>query len=279
MILVTSTEYAVTSRLPALPDAVILDWLEAETGADFALSAYDELPVRKPAHLEEHLQRGACVLVQRKSGLDLVHSLGDVLDDVQARMCAAAPRAAQRVLLVTGAWNVDGDGYATLDGYAIPGRVTYAAVLGAMEKWGARGGTVTQIPRDALIPGWAQLKLKHLREFVRTPEKVAYPPTEAYPDDPPAPGDALQLLRRVTDFRRTLVTLPGLGYTLTERIWEWSGGNPLTALNALTDINTLALESKPRGVGTSLIRSVRRYLGIPDKWRSLVDKDENGEAL
>lgn len=264
MIFVDPTENDADTRLPPLPGAVVLPGLEQATGADLLLSPLDA-PASTDTLLRKHIAAGA-LLVQRKSGADLVHSIGDRLTSSLARMHTWTMRASQHVLLCTGTLTCAPDGAALIDGREGFGK--FWPVAAALARWGDRGGVVCTLPDDALIPAWVEMRLKHLREYA-TPGgelRQVYPPAD-YPMDPPAAGDPLQLPILVRDGRVVLAQLAGIGPKKAEQIWEYCGKNLGWALTLLTD------EASPKthkiaGIGVQTIRNIRMQFGLPD-WARL----------
>jgi ribosomal protein S13 len=264
MIIIDPTEGDTDTRLPPLPGAVVWAGLEALTGADLLLSALDA-PASTETLIRKHIAAGA-LLVQRKSGADLVHSLGDRLNSSLARMHEAAPRrAAQHVLLFTGSLSCGADGQALIDGHDTMQK--FWPVQAALARWGDRGGCVEVLPSDAMIPTWVEMRLKHLKEYA-TPEggvKLVYPPNEV-PMDPPAVDDPLQLPIAVRDGRVVLAQLRGIGPKLAERIWEYCGQNLGWALTLLTDEGSPE-EHKIPGIGPTTIKNIRQQFGLPPQLR------------
>ena len=206
MIFIDSTEAAVTSKLPSLPCTVVTT-LEDRTGADLLIST-ENFPISTDALIKKHLSRGA-LLVQRKSGMDLVNSLGDRLTSSLARMREVGARQAQCILLFTGTLTISSTGDAFLDGRNTGAR--YMDILAALSKWHDRGGVVEQLVADELIPVWCLMKLKHLQEYKDHPIKEVWQKCE-FPDEAPLPDDPLQLPRRVKDWRRWVACMvDGIG--------------------------------------------------------------------
>jgi hypothetical protein len=275
MVFIDPTEGDTDTRLPAIPGAVVCAGLEALTGADLLLSVLDA-PASTETLIRAHVAAGA-LLVQRKSGADLVHSLGDRLNSSLARMHEVAPkRASQRVLLFTGVLTCGADGAAVIDGRDAMGK--FWAAQAALARWGDRGGVVETLPLDSMIPQWVEMRLKHLREYAEPGGDIrfVYPPND-YPMDPPAAGDPLQLPIMVRDGRVVLAQLRGIGPKLAERIWDACGQNLGWALTLLTD------ESSPEsckisGIGVTTIRNIRQQFGLPPELRLHLLND-GGEVM
>lgn len=249
------TELRATSRLPALRDVVSVDGLEALTGADLMLSVLSA-PASTEVLIRKHIAAGA-ILVQRKSGEDLINSMGAHLNDSLERMFWLTKRPAQNVLLFSGLLAADHLGMALVDGRT--STRSYAAALGALSRWAWRGGVVETVAGDEHIPGWCAMKLHHLEEYAAGDvSKMSYPETALYTRDP---LDPFQTLIRVHDGRVTLATLPGIGEKTADELWTWGDGNLARILDALCDPQTLKRKDKPRGVGPATIRAVRLWMG------------------
>lgn len=275
MIAVDPTEATAVSRLPSLPSAIVVPGLEAMTGADLMLSALDA-PAGTETLLRTHARAGA-LFVQRKSGEDLVHSLGDRLIDSQARMHEMITRPCQRVLLVTGRFESGGDGVAVVNGRETG--MKYWSVLAGLARWNDRGGVVEQLIDDASIPAWVDMRLRHLAEYA-TPAgelRLVYPPDD-YPLDAPAPNDPLQLPIRVRDGRVVLNQLKGIGPKLAETIWAYCERNLGWALTLLTDPASPKIWKIP-GIGPTTIHNIRQQFGLHDGQRLVIISDDNVTVL
>lgn len=219
--------------------------------------------------LYEYLYRGALV-VQRKSGGDLLSSIqSSRLDESLARMNRAVPYSAQRVLLYTGVFS-EHNGKVALDG-----RVTgmgYMAFAMALTAWSNKGGVTVNLSDDSHILKWVQLVEEKLDEYKHTNSKMIYS-TVYYPPDMPDVDDALQMPIEVNDWRKTMVTFPGLGPDRVnslrdclvekyEKATLWSALQHATSPSA-KDIH---------GWGPKSIESVRRWLGIPDGWELVLQR-------
>lgn len=256
MIAITSNSLNKNSTLPHIEGAVECPFLERETGADLLISVAP-YPIRTPALLLKHLDAGA-VLVQHKSGMDMVASLGERLDSEQARMMVAH-RQYQRVLLTTGLFSEAG-GELTLN-YVGMG-IKWIQYQGAISKWRARGGCVENLPNDTFIPEWCELQVKHLREMQDAPVKHVYNRTRMPHDVPGEFEDPLQLLIPVQDARNLLLALPDCGPSTVEWLWSVSKGNAWLALQIATHSDWYHhLPNKPRSFGPAFIKKAQAYLG------------------
>jgi hypothetical protein len=267
MIGIDATEARVNSRLPSLPGAVVLDSLEALTGADILISAL-QAPATTETLLRRHIAAGA-LLVQRKSGLDLVNSMGEVMNYSLARMWQAGGRQGQNVLLFSGVLSMDASGAAVVDGHTCTS--SYWNVVGALGRWNDRGGVVERVDSDSLIPQWCAMRLKAVEEYAKPGGgiKSVYPPTD-YPPDLPAQHDPLQLPIPVRDGRLVLAQLAGIGPKLADEIWLASGKNLGFSLTILTDRGSPDW-CKLKGIGVKIIDNIRRQLGLEDTQRLIVE--------
>lgn len=262
MIAVTSNSLQRNSTLPALPGSIECSFLEDITGADFLLSVAP-YPCRTPALLQKHVDSGA-VLVQHKSTLDLLNSLGERLDDCIARMveCATNKMTYQRVLVATGifTWTLKaGKKYVVLNG--VDTDVLWNSLRGAIGKWEGRGGRYVNLPSDADIPEWCEMTLRHMTEFAQYPVKMVYK-TARMPDAIPE-ADLFQFPISVKDARNTLINIPGCGPQLVEWLWRVTDGNLAHCLTLLTHPDAATLhDDKPRNLGSALIGKCREYFGI-----------------
>lgn len=268
------TELRAGSRLPAMTGVVPVDGLEALTGADLMLSIFSA-PVSSEHLIRKHIAAGA-LLVQRKSGDDLVSSMGPHLNSALDRMWTLTSRPGQCVLLFSGLLAADSNGMALING-RMASR-TYFSVLGALSRWHDRGGVVEQVAGDDLIPGWCELKLSHLREYSTAEGEVKhfYPDTALRVVDK---SDPMQLLVQVRDGRVTLATLPGIGPKLAEDLWTWGGGNLARILDALSTPATLKRADRPRGIGPATIRAVRAWMGYSESDEQTTTKQAHLSAV
>jgi len=120
-------------------------FLEKHTGADIMVSPLG-IPCVTETLLFKHIEAGA-FLIQRKSGLDLVNSLGERLNEAIARMVETCTITSnQRILLYTGMFSDAGNDTLTLDGKRL--NVSYGAFSKALDWWQYRGGKVKNLPTD-----------------------------------------------------------------------------------------------------------------------------------
>jgi hypothetical protein len=213
--------------------------------------------------LYEYLYLGA-VIVQRKSGNDLLDSLqGPRLEESLARMNRAVPYRAQRVLLYTGVFSED-DGYVVLDGRKT--KLKYMSFVMALTAWCNRGGTAINLASDSLILQWIELLEKQLESYRHTSTKDVYP--EVYfPPDMPDENNPFQIPVEVRDWRKTMVTFPGLGPDRVNALKEYLDNDMdgATLWNAL-QIAVGESAEKIHGWGPKSIENVRNWLGVPERY-------------
>lgn len=256
--------------------------LEEMTGADFVISPLD-LPW-VPVFYQKIIDSGAA-FVQRKSGTDLPSSIPDRLNSSLARMLSLPNiKQSQCVLLFIGVLLEDADRNVTIDYRKVNqyGENVYWMIKGALAKWLGRGGVVEDIQKKSQFPEWAMMKARHANEFQMEPIKYVYaekPTLTALPlqdGKSSKPTDPFQELVSVKDWRNTLLTMPGMGPSKVQALYEMlkshieclqDGETPhLTdALIMLTNYK-LSKQNKVVGIGPGIVESQRRWLGIPDGW-------------
>lgn len=251
-----------SSRMPAITGAIPLPGLEAETGADLLITPLD-LPAHTPELRQVHYRAGA-LLVQRKSGMDLVASIGERLGESLWKMRQHVGRPAQRLLLFVGVITSTREGLALIDGReaTFEGRpCTFRQVSSTFRYWRIRGGAVEVLSRDGLIPDWCAWCEEDLRRVQAEPEVWAMPkPVLELPDE----DDPLQMPMRVRDARLVLAALPGMGPARINEVWRWCGEDLGLCLMFLTDEDSARLPGRPAGVGLKTIQNIRRHLGLPE---------------
>lgn len=230
------------------------DHLEEWTGADLMISART-FPVNTEALVRLHVKSGA-VLVQRKSGMDLVSSFGYRLNSSLERMRSFGAYQSQCVLLFIGSMEENTDGKVVINGYTSD--YTMANIIGAFEGWIERGGIYSTIP-NGYFEKWLAIKDYHLGIYLR--KKIHY----IYPEPP------IQQLEKIDDWRYTVAAIPSIGPVKANAVYDALAqtiydNNLLNALVWLTDG-----EHKINGIGKETIRSVRQWVGIPDGWNISLD--------
>lgn len=248
-IVIDPTERREGSLLPLDIKAEIFPGLEALTGADLML-CNASFPTTTETLILKHIEQGA-LLIQRKSGMDLVNSLGLRMADSLARMRSTKARQSQCILLIIGILTCDAAGRAVMDGRETS--ANYWAVQGAVSKWHDRGGVVEILSRAGLLQGYLESKTRHLEEYRVTPVKQYFPePQSMHQSDNP-----LQLPQLVTDGRVTLASLPGIGAGRANQIWDACNQNLSEALCRLTTEG-----AKIPGVGDVTLEKIREYMGL-----------------
>jgi hypothetical protein len=159
-IFLDATEAREGTRLPqaVISAGEVVIGLESLTGADFIISPLSEpkLPstlrdcAPHRSMLAKHTRAG--VLVQRKSGTDLLNSIPD-LASIEQRMLEWSGRIGP-YLLVTGVWEPSRGGKLLLNGQHTQGGYTYKSLLAALDWWQVRGGNVATLANDGCITSW-----------------------------------------------------------------------------------------------------------------------------
>jgi hypothetical protein len=233
--------------------------LSEETG----LSVRELLTLgRKSAEdiLFEYTHTGA-VIVQRKSGFDLISSIHERLDDSLARMMVAAPNRCQRILLYTGVFD-ENNGDLVFNGKRTSH--SYWSVQMALTAYGNKGGRIVNLPRDSMILDWCKFMEKKLLSYKHKDTKWIIP-TVYYPPDYDETGSVFQVPVAVNDGRKTLATFPNWGPDKVNLLWEHLKEKfekePTTffLLMYATNYNTAKVV---KGIGEKAIKSAREWLGI-----------------
>ena len=169
---VDPTELRDSTRVPGPLQTIMreLPGLERATGADWLITPREEEippPGSPPGEfaLRWHLSGGG-VLVQRKSGMDLLNSI-PILGEVIERMVGWGPSW----LVVTGVLPCAGPGGKVVIG----GQVTawdWVDVEGALHAWQARGGCLWILPDDDALGPWVSRMLARCARWAEEPEKA-----------------------------------------------------------------------------------------------------------
>ncbi len=312
MITVEASELSSDSRLPPISDSKSSTTLEALTGADIMISPLT-IPCRTEKLLRVHIKAGA-LLVQRKSGSDLVYSIGERINTALARMRSVGARQWQCILLSTGYYapkfdNKNSIWVGTLKADAAKGKPyiwwkdvprSYLAFQTALRHFTYRGGVYIPLTCDDEIPSWCKCTEEELIAF-HTGEmsviKQVWPSAKSYPPDDPLPNDPLQEPVLVKDARVIIAQIAGIGPVIANRVWnliisEKKKGFPngpeylwepdfLTMLSYLTDDTTKWLVPvKIPGYGKGKRKKTRKVLGLPDGVSvglDMVDEDKFNE--
>ena len=248
------TESRVGSRLPTnvINIGVSLPKLEAKTGADLLISPLHGPPLvelNRPGIeiLKVHCQAG--VLVQRKSGMDFVSSIGR-LAGIQWRM----QQWGLSWLLVTGNIGSGKNGLAYIDGHR--SHVSYHGLVGALDYWQLRGGGVSILRSDALSGKWFQLMCERVERVHKEPEIE------------------IEMLRQVLVKKRgsarenaatqTLSTFPGIGAGLARNI-------AVKYKSLAEGLVFLSGEEKMKGVGLTTKKKAQEWLGLDKNERLKIE--------
>ena len=251
MIVCDATELRQGSKLPDIPGVVASDILEKLTGADIMVSPVS-LPPKSEGLIKKHLERGA-VLIQRKSGEDLIASIPTRLENSLAKMTSTAYYPYQSMLLFSGKLEISPAGMAIVNGNETG--MSYMAVIGALDAWTLRGGTYINLPSDDLIPEFLRDKEKRIQDYSTHPVRYSYPV---------AP---FQRVEDVTDWRITLATFPLIGEARAQKVKQELirmklGDSLLQALVYLTNGSIIT----PDGGGRTVVAACREWMGLPDGW-------------
>lgn len=205
------------------------------------------------------------VLVQRKSGLDFVASMGNRLNDAIARMVAVSQKQYQRVILVTGIFDKRSD-LLTLNGNKT--EWTWSSFQGAISAIKYKGALVEFVPTDNDILEWVKLQESQLLKYKR--ENIQWiVPTVYYPPDLPELDDPLQIMIPVQDARLSMVSIPGWGIGKVNSLYNYVKqclGVPRhpTLLELLIYATALETANHCKGIGKCLIGNAREYVGLAD---------------
>jgi ERCC4-type nuclease len=249
---IDTTESRITSRLPrgVVQAAEIISGLEEYTGADMLLSPLSDplLPIKitdilpHQSALKAHCQAG--LLVQRKTGLDLIHSI----PDLKLSLHKMQKYTLRPYLLAVGKLTHTKEGIALMDSKPSAQSTSYMEVVLALEKWQQRGGFITFLAGDNWIAPWINLWMEKLLAMPQI--KVARP-----------------IYQRLTGpmekdlHRETLMTLPGIREVLAQRVVDYAG-DLRRCLEVVTSYHALELPHRPRGLGKKKIAEIKKYCGL-----------------
>jgi hypothetical protein len=278
MIIVDATELASDSKLPTIPDAKKSNDLESRTGADFMISPLT-MPITSDVLLSKHIQAGA-LLIQRKSGQDLLQSVTYRLYESLYRMKLTGARPYQCVLLSTGFFIPhesngmtiavtpiidNGVQYKTADW----SKVHYGALQSTLRHWTWYGGVYIPLANDNEIPVWAKTTEDRLVRKTRDEGYIK----EVWPDKPDQMYDCLeeesnltplqiQKLDLVHDWRAKFVLIvDGVGPKLASELRLYLIRNDMedTLMSALSFACTEDVFNVP-GWGEAKMKAVREAL-------------------
>lgn len=259
-----------TNSITSIPDAKSCTWLEEKSGADLMITPLS-LPL-VPATFEKHMKSGA-ILVQVKHGGDFTNSIGERLNTAIAKMVECAPYCHywQRLLIITGVFIPDyetGKMLVGAIGNSKNGKVwiiwkdsgkDIKAYYSSLRHWIFRGGSVQQLANANDLNEWLTDTEKDLKFILDNPTKEVWPNNLTL-YDPPMSDDPLQLPIRVTDFRVTLATFPGIGPVRANELWHTLGPNAANILCWLSDPG----DAQVKGIGNETTKKIREYLGLDE---------------
>lgn len=250
------------SKLPDIAGIVPYQGFEESTGADIMVSPIS-LPCTTGTLIRKHLDMGA-VLIQRKSGNDLLASIPTRLEQSIGRLQEIVVYPYQAMLLFCGRMESSPAGYAIING-DISG-MSYMAVIGALSSWQLRGGTYLNLDSDDLLP-------EFLREMeARVIDYSTHPFKKSYPMQP------YQTVKNIKDWRITLATFPMIGEARAEKVRQELvrfklGDDLFQALRVLTDGSLIS----PNGAGRTVTAACREWLGVPEGWNIDLVPIEKGD--
>lgn len=225
--------------------ATVLNGLERETKADLLISPLSEPKLksvtsskRSRLALKKHCEAG--ILVQRKSGSDLLSSIPD-LPFILDRMKAWCPRP---FLLATGSFAPTAKGKAKCNGRTF--KWDYNSLMGAVESWQISGGYVRFLHRDSDIVNWIG-RMKKMLEAIQSDDPlvvsrpmrrtISYNSKEAY--------------------KELLMRLPGIGKVRAELVGDYCGSLAWSLVFLVDEDN-----AGQCGCGHVTINGIRNYLGL-----------------
>ena len=247
------------TNFPNIEGAIIVNKLEALTGADMIISPLD-IPCSKIGLIREHIANKA-ILVQVKLGADLAASVGERLASSLIKMREVAPAQAQRVLLFVGTLACNSEGRAIIDGrevdQLVPG-VNYWACQTSLEAWSERGGVVAQLSRVGLLAEWCQRKEKRLKDYLANPTQPFYPDKPELFDD--GDSDPLQIPIKINDWRVPMSYL--IGPKKAQSLYEAVEGHGGFAFDVMSDPASGTSVKLPKGVYKSDVEKFRLRMNL-----------------
>jgi hypothetical protein len=265
MIFIDSSEHRSTSNFPKLSiEHAWVDSLESLTGADALVTIENEPTPSTERRVKFHLEQGA-YLIQFKLGLDIASSVGQRLHRSLYQMREIGAKNPQCVLAYVGIITSKDDGTVLINNRRVyPPKMQYDSLMTALYRWCDRGGVLNPIRRIELIENYLEGKLRDIPVYQQMPVKESYPVKIDYPDDP---GDVMQVIVPVTDWRITLAAMPGVGLgpkklnRLQDDILKAKEPDTLfNALRRLVDSDA----PKTRGIGKGIKGKVRTHLGLQE---------------
>jgi len=295
LIFADASELSSNSRLVDIPGVRKSTTLEALSGADLLITPLS-IPPNSTKLLNIHAKAGA-LFVQRKSGEDLVRSIGERINSSLARMVALNTRQFQRILLSTGFYAPRFDDrntiwVGTLKSDAKGGKPfiwwkeikwSYFALQTELRHFAYRGGVYIPLSCDDEVAAWCKRAEEEITAFHNGETSVihqVWPTAKSYPPDPPLANDPLQEPIAVTDSRVIIAQIKGIGSMIANRVWaaiiqnkkERFPDGPeylwepdfVEALEYLTtEPGNMLFPIKIKGLGKGKRAKVRDSLGIP----------------
>jgi len=295
LIIIDTSELSEGSRLATIPDSTSSTKLESISGADILITPLS-IPATSRKLLEVHANAGA-LFVQRKSGEDLVRSIGERINSSLARMVSLNTRQFQRILISTGYYapkfdNVNCTYVGTLKSDAEKGKpyiwwrdapMPYMALQTTLRHFAYRGGVYIPLSCDDELPVWCKRAEEEIIAFHNGEQdiiKQVWPSAKDYPPDDPLPNDPLQEPVLVKDDRLILVGFDGIGAVTANAIWEnaigWlkrvnpSGPEYLWVPDLMLLLNILVCDTEEwippmhiKGLGKKRRENIRLQLGLP----------------
>jgi len=297
LIYIDASELSSNSRLAdiltCLPDLRKSTTLEHLSGADILITPLS-IPPKSSKLLEVHAKAGA-LFVQRKSGEDLVRSIGERINSSLAKMYALNTRQCQRILLSTGyfAPKFDDKGavwVGTLKSDATSGKPyiwwkevkwSYFALQTELRHFTWRGGVYIPLSCDDEIAIWckrAEEEIYALHSGEKEAIHQVWPNAKPYPPDE---SDPLQEPVIIDDARVILAQIKGVGPVIANRVWEaiqehrrkqfpegpeylWEPDFTFALQCLVSDTEKWPIPIKIKGLGKTKRKNIRRELGIPD---------------
>jgi len=264
---ITGGDFVIVPELSLADKVRLKEKTKRELSEESGVSVKDLLALGRVSTediLIEYLFAGS-VIVQRKSGFDLISSIQERLDESLARMIVVAPFGCQRILLYTGVFD-EKDGKLIVNGKQTAH--SYWSFQMALTAWGNKGGRSICLPRDGMILTWCQYMEKKLLEYKQKNIKWVIPTTYFPPDMPEIDG-MLQVPVAVRDGRKTLATFPNWGADKVNLLWthlqQKFNIKEVSTFFLLMYATNYVTAEEVKGIGKKAIDSAREWMGINDK--------------
>lgn len=240
------TEARDNTRLPqaVLDRGTLLPGLEHATGADLLLTRKVITDIDITSLPSKLRLKAACedgLLIQRKSGGDLIGSL----QDLPAILVRMLEWSTMPFLVYTGSIMLGQDGALHVNGRRYQYRMPI--LVGSLEWWQLRGGFLAHLPDDESISDWISMWDKRLLELqlVKVKEIVARPVKQSI---------------MAANWKDTLAALPGIGGDRARVL----GKEFKTLGDALCWLTDEYSGKRVPGIGPGIKNNIRRYLGLRD---------------